>query len=123
MTADLALGTYRCQAIPEAAVRAAASGAWIDTAPNYATGQAQILLAPALAAHPSLNVSTKAGYFTAATGTDAVNRGVLSEDQAAAGHSLTLRAGPCTEDRERRRLRVGLAVNRRRLRLRHLLPA
>ncbi|MFE5374007.1 aldo/keto reductase [Streptomyces mirabilis] len=89
MTADLALGTYRCQAIPEAAARAAASGAWIDTAPNYATGQAQTLLAPALAAHPSLNVSTKTGYFTAATGTDAVNTGVLTEDQAAVGHSLT----------------------------------
>ncbi|WP_328983099.1 aldo/keto reductase [Streptomyces mirabilis] len=88
MTADLALGTYRCQAIPEAAVCAAASGAWIDTAPNYATGQAQTLLAPALAAHPALNVSTKTGYFTAATGTDAVNTGVLTEDQAAAGHSL-----------------------------------
>ncbi|MER6093398.1 aldo/keto reductase [Streptomyces bluensis] len=88
MTAQLALGTYRCQAIPEAAARAAASGAWIDTAPNYATGRAQILLAPALAAHPSLNVSTKTGYFTAATGTDAVNAGVLTEDQAAAGHNL-----------------------------------
>ena len=89
MTADLALGTYRCQAIPEAAARAAASGAqWVDTAPNYATGQAQTLLAPALVAHPSLNVSTKTGYFTAAIGTDAVNVGVLTEDQAAAGHSL-----------------------------------
>jgi aryl-alcohol dehydrogenase-like predicted oxidoreductase len=88
VTADLALGTYRCQAIPDAAARAAASGAWIDTASNYATGQAQILLAPALAAHPSVNVSTKTGYFTAATGTDAVNAGVLTEDQAAAGHSL-----------------------------------
>ncbi|MFB7446563.1 hypothetical protein ACFC01_51545 [Streptomyces mirabilis] len=61
----------------------------VDTAPNSATGQAQTLLAPGLAAHPSLNVSTKAGYFTAATtGTDAVNAGVLTEDQAAAGHSL-----------------------------------
>ncbi|MEU8718372.1 aldo/keto reductase [Streptomyces sp. NPDC048663] len=89
MTADLALGTYRCRAIPEAAVRAAASGAqWIDTAPNYATGRAQDLLAPALAAYPSLQVSTKAGYFTAATGVDAVNDGVLNQDQAAAGHSL-----------------------------------
>ncbi|MEU0060495.1 hypothetical protein [Streptomyces sp. NPDC006334] len=28
------------------------------------------------------------GYFTAATGTDAVNAGVLNQDQAAAGHSL-----------------------------------
>jgi aryl-alcohol dehydrogenase-like predicted oxidoreductase len=90
VTADLALGTYRCRAIPEAAVRAAASGArWIDTAPNYATGRAQDLLAPALAAHPALNVSTKTGYFTAATGTEAVNAGVLTEDQALAGHSLT----------------------------------
>lgn len=89
MTAELALGTYRCRAIPEAAARAAASGAqWIDTAPNYATGQAQTLLAPVLAAHPLLNVSTKTGYFTAATGTDAVNDGVLNQDQAAAGHSL-----------------------------------
>ncbi|MFM9584158.1 aldo/keto reductase [Streptomyces caniscabiei] len=87
--AQLALGTYRCRAIPEAAVRAAASGAWIDTAPNYATGRAQTLLAPALAAHPSLRVSTKAGYFTAATGVEAVNAGALTEDQAPAGHSLT----------------------------------
>jgi len=89
VSAQLALGTYRCQAIPEAAARAVASGAqWIDTAPNYATGQAQTLLAPALAAHPVLRVSTKAGYFTAATGTDAVDAGVLNQGQAAAGHSL-----------------------------------
>ncbi|MFI9569367.1 aldo/keto reductase [Streptomyces rishiriensis] len=90
MTAQLALGTYRCRAIPEAAARAAASGAqWIDTAPNYATGQAQTILAPALTAHPSLRIATKAGYFTAATGADAVNAGVLTEDQAVTGHSLT----------------------------------
>ena len=89
MTARLALGTYRCRAIPEAAARAAASGAqWIDTAPNYATGRAQDVLAPVLATHPSLRVSTKAGYFTAATGTDAVNAGVLTADQAVTGHSL-----------------------------------
>ncbi|WP_333737354.1 aldo/keto reductase [Streptomyces sp. IBSBF 2806] len=88
MTADLALGTYRCRAIPEAAVRAAASGAWIDTAPNYATGQAQVLLAPVLAAHPHVRISTKTGFFTAATGADAVNDGVLNQDQAVAGHSL-----------------------------------
>ncbi|MEG3631940.1 aldo/keto reductase [Streptomyces poriticola] len=88
MTAQLALGTYRCQAIPEAAARAAASGAWIDTAPNYATGQAQTLLAPVLAAHRHARISTKAGFFTAATGTDAANDGVLTEDQVVAGHSL-----------------------------------
>lgn len=89
MTAELALGTYRCRAIPEAAVRAATSGVqWIDTAPNYATGCAQDLLAPALAAHPCLRIATKAGYFTSASGADAVNAGVLTEDQAATGHSL-----------------------------------
>ncbi|MEH0639731.1 hypothetical protein QBA35_42160 [Streptomyces bottropensis] len=89
MTAQLALGTYRCRAIPEAAARAAASGVRrIDTAPNYATGRAHDLLAPALAAHPSLRIATKAGYFTAATGADAVKAGVLTEAQAVAGHSL-----------------------------------
>ncbi|MGW4750593.1 aldo/keto reductase, partial [Streptomyces sp. NPDC004290] len=63
MTAQLALGTYRCQAIPEAAARAAASGAqWIDTAPNYATGQAQTLLAPILADRPRVRIATKAGF-------------------------------------------------------------
>ncbi|WP_432189989.1 aldo/keto reductase [Streptomyces sp. Tue6028] len=89
MSAQLALGTYRCQAISEAAARAVASGAqWIDTAPNYAAGQAQTLLAPALAAHPAVRVSTKAGYFTAAIGADALGAGVLTKDHAAAGHSL-----------------------------------
>ncbi|MFJ8732285.1 aldo/keto reductase [Streptomyces bauhiniae] len=85
---DLALGTYRCRAIPESAARAAASGAWIDTAPNYCEGRAHILLAPALATHPELKVSTKAGYFTAATGADAVRACVLDGEQAATGHCL-----------------------------------
>jgi aryl-alcohol dehydrogenase-like predicted oxidoreductase len=105
VTAELALGTYRCRAIPEAAARAAASGAqWIDTAPNYATGRAQDLLAPALAAHPSLRVSTKAGYFTTATGTDAVNAGVLTADQASAGHSLAPDYVRCQIARNREQL-------------------
>ncbi|MDG5808588.1 hypothetical protein P9869_39280 [Streptomyces ossamyceticus] len=87
MTAQLVLGTYRCQAIPEAAACAAASGAqWIDTAPNYATGQVQTLLA----ARPHVRIATKTGFFTAATGADAVNDVVLTEDQAAA-HSLPAR--------------------------------
>ncbi|WP_328674981.1 aldo/keto reductase [Streptomyces sp. NBC_00343] len=94
MTADLALGTYRCRAIPEAAARAAASGVrWIDTAPNYATGQAQTLLAPVLATRPHVRIATKAGFFTAATGTDAVKAGVLTEDQAVAGLKLPLDRG------------------------------
>ncbi|MFB7852693.1 aldo/keto reductase [Streptomyces sp. NPDC056053] len=89
MTAKLALGTYRCQAIPQAAARAAAWGTeWIDTAPNYATGRAQTLLAPALAAHPRMRIATKTGFFTTAAGADAVNDGALTKDQAAAGHSL-----------------------------------
>ncbi|MEU2552398.1 hypothetical protein ACF1GY_28370 [Streptomyces sp. NPDC014684] len=50
MTAQLAPGNYRCRAIPEAAARAAASGAqWIDTAPNYTTGQAHPHIALVLA--------------------------------------------------------------------------
>lgn len=45
--------------------------------PNYETGQAQTLLAPALAAHRVLRVSTKAGYFTVVTGTVAVDEFLL----------------------------------------------
>ncbi|MEW2051395.1 aldo/keto reductase [Streptomyces sp. NPDC005476] len=48
----------------------------------------QDLLAPALTAHPALRIATKAGYFTAATGADAVNAGVLTQDHAMAGHSV-----------------------------------
>ncbi|MFI2764867.1 aldo/keto reductase [Streptomyces echinatus] len=89
MTAQLALGTYRCRDIPEAAALAAASGAgWIDTAPNYGAGRAQTLLAGVLAAHPQVRVSTKVGYFTAATGGAATVEGVLTSGQAVAGHSL-----------------------------------
>ncbi|WP_432158201.1 aldo/keto reductase [Streptomyces sp. bgisy153] len=89
MTAELALGTYRCRAIPEAAAHAAASGArWIDTAPNYRAGKAQRMLAGVLAARPTVHVSTKVGFFTAATGAAAVDAGVLTADQARAGHSL-----------------------------------
>ncbi|GAA3099399.1 hypothetical protein GCM10017687_07890 [Streptomyces echinatus] len=46
MTAELALGTYRCRTIPEAAVCAAASGAqWVDTA-RTANDCAAALLRP-----------------------------------------------------------------------------
>ncbi|MEU4490189.1 aldo/keto reductase [Streptomyces purpurascens] len=101
MTAQLALGTYRCRTIPEAA----ASGAqWIDTAPNYRAGQAQTLLAPVLADHPHLRIATKTGYFTAATGTDAVNAGVLNQDQAPAGHSLAPQYVRWQTDRNREQL-------------------
>ncbi|MFH8342888.1 hypothetical protein [Streptomyces sp. AM6-12] len=86
MTAKLALGTYRCRAIPEAAARAAASGAWIDAAPNYATDQAQNLLAPVLATRPHVRIATKTGFFTAATGADAVTLGGVDTGLAADGH-------------------------------------
>ncbi|WP_280641150.1 aldo/keto reductase [Streptomyces afghaniensis] len=77
-----------CRAIPEAAARAAASGAqWVDTALKYATGRAQDLLAPALAAHPSLRVSTKAGTSRRPPAA-APERRCLTADQASAGHSL-----------------------------------
>ncbi|MFE7311519.1 aldo/keto reductase [Streptomyces sp. NPDC057555] len=47
-----------------AARRAAASPnrTWVDTAPNYAAGRAQQLLARALADHPGLLISTKVGF-------------------------------------------------------------
>lgn len=105
MTAQLALGTYRCRTVSEAAARAVASGArWIDTAPNYATGQTQILLSPVLAARPHVRIATKAGYFTAATGTDAVKAGVLPQDQAPAGHSLAPQYVRWQTGRNRRQL-------------------
>ena len=69
MTAQLAAGHLPVPGDSEAAARAVASGArWIDTAPNYATGQAQTLLSPVLAARPHVRIATKTGYFTAATG-------------------------------------------------------
>lgn len=89
MTEQIALGTYRCRDIAEAAAHAAVSGAqWIDTAPNYGAGRAQSLLSGVLTAHPQVRVSTKVGYFTAATGGAATVEGVLTADEAVTGHSL-----------------------------------
>ncbi|CAL9328259.1 hypothetical protein SUDANB145_00014 [Streptomyces sp. enrichment culture] len=87
MTAWLALGTYRCQAIPEAAAHAATSGVWwIGTAPNHTAGSAQTLLAPVLAVHPFLRASTKAGYFTAAAAeAGGWGRPVQAEERAGIG--------------------------------------
>ncbi|MFF6789537.1 aldo/keto reductase [Streptomyces filamentosus] len=90
MTTDLALGTYHCRNVPRAAAHAVAQGAsWIDTAPNYRGGQAHDLLAPVLAEWPGISVSTKTGFFSRAEGDAAVKAGVLTVDQAAAGHSLS----------------------------------
>jgi aryl-alcohol dehydrogenase-like predicted oxidoreductase len=117
VTTQLASGTYRCRAIPEGAVRAAASGAqWIDTAPNYATGRAQSLLAPVLSSRPKVRIATKTGFFTAATGADAVHAAVRTEDQAVAGHSLApdyvrWQMGRNREQLGRRRLELVLLHN------------
>ncbi|WP_217185611.1 hypothetical protein [Streptomyces sp. AC495_CC817] len=77
-SASLGLGTYRIDpsALSDAVVRAAAdpAGAWIDTAPNYLDGQAQLLLASALARH-RIPVSTKVGYLTDRAVKDAVADG------------------------------------------------
>ncbi|MET8296387.1 aldo/keto reductase [Streptomyces sp. NPDC005180] len=87
MTASLGLGTYKVRDVAEAARTACAHGtAWIDTAPNY--DRAHRELVPVLAEHPQVRVSTKTGFFGKDEATAAVAEGILTHDQAAAGHSL-----------------------------------
>lgn len=87
MTASLGLGTYRVRAVEQAARTACADGlVWIDTAPNYA--DAHRLLCPVIADHPRAMVATKTGFFTKAEGKAAVQAGVLTSEEASAGHSL-----------------------------------
>ncbi|MFI9787388.1 aldo/keto reductase [Kitasatospora sp. NPDC051984] len=63
MSPQLGLGTYRVRAVGDAARTALSAGTpWIDTAPNYAHGRAHHDLAPVLAAHPAVKVSTKTGF-------------------------------------------------------------
>ncbi|MEU8776529.1 aldo/keto reductase [Streptomyces sp. NPDC048606] len=89
MTTELALGTHHCEDIPRAAAHAVARGAsWIDTAPNYRAGLAHPQLAPVLAEHPQVKVSTKTGFFGKDEAAAAVAEGILTEHQAPAGHSL-----------------------------------
>ncbi|MGW8558102.1 hypothetical protein [Streptomyces tubercidicus] len=89
VTASLTLGTYRLREVATAARRAAAcpGTAWVDTTPNYLAGRAQRLLAPVLADHPELQVSTKVG-FPAPGAAAAVAAGVLPPEDAERGHSL-----------------------------------
>ncbi|MFF3513850.1 aldo/keto reductase [Streptomyces sp. NPDC002573] len=92
MSPDLALGTYRCRDIPQAAVAAVACGAsWIDTAPNYHHGRAQAELQPVLAGNRDLRVSTKVGFFTPDIAAAASDAGVVTPAEAASGHCLTHR--------------------------------
>ncbi|WP_274562463.1 aldo/keto reductase [Streptomyces spiramyceticus] len=92
MTASLGLGTYRCRDVARAAAMAAAAGAdWIDTAPNYAQGQAERALAPVLARHPELKVSTKVGFLAPGSRGLALRAGVVAAGTAEAGHCLAPR--------------------------------
>ncbi|MFI2431509.1 aldo/keto reductase [Streptomyces sp. NPDC018693] len=91
MTPDLALGTYHCRDIPRAAAHAVVRGAsWIDTAPNYRAGQAHTLLAASvLPQQRQVRISTKTGFFAREEAEAAVSAGILTREQAKAGHSLT----------------------------------
>jgi aryl-alcohol dehydrogenase-like predicted oxidoreductase len=73
------------------AARRAATGPhpWVDTAPNYHRGRAHRLLAPVLAGHPAMGVSTEVGIIPAAAADEVVRAGVLDQEAAAGGHSLT----------------------------------
>ncbi|MER5783082.1 aldo/keto reductase [Streptomyces mobaraensis] len=77
------------RAVGQAARTAVEGGAaWVDTAPNYGDGRAHASLAPVLAEYPQVHVATKTGVVAPAQRWSAVAQGVLSERQAAAGHSL-----------------------------------
>ncbi|HLL32733.1 MAG TPA: aldo/keto reductase [Streptomyces sp.] len=89
MPATLALGTHRCRQVAAAARRAATSPhPWVDTAPNYHRGRDHRLLAPVLAEHPGMGVSTKVGIIPASMAGEAVRAGVLDRGAAESGHSL-----------------------------------
>ncbi|MFI6152433.1 aldo/keto reductase [Kitasatospora sp. NPDC051170] len=89
MTVRLGLGTYRCPDVAGAAQMAAARGAdWVDTAPNYAGGRAEMSLAAALTAHPNLCVSTKVGFVPAGAGHIGLRAGALSPADVECGHCL-----------------------------------
>ncbi|MFI1799011.1 aldo/keto reductase [Streptomyces sp. NPDC020379] len=73
----------------DAARTACSQGAaWVDTAPNYGRGRAQVELGPVLGEFPAVKVSTKTGFFTPEQAQAAVTAGVLPQGQAAAGYSL-----------------------------------
>lgn len=63
------------------------------------------MLADVLAAHPTVQISTKVGFFTVATAAAAVDAGVLTADQARARHSLAPAYVRWQVDRNRAELR------------------
>lgn len=80
MNARPALGTYRCRDTELAAHLAIAAGVThIDTAPNY--GADHHALAPVLAHHPEVTITTKVG-FPGRAAADAIRAGVLPRDRA-----------------------------------------
>ncbi|WP_055524511.1 aldo/keto reductase [Streptomyces graminilatus] len=90
MSPELALGTYHCRDIPRAVGHATARGVvWIDAAPNYRAGHAHTLLVSALPQPRQVRISTKTGFFVQEEGEAAVEAGILTPEEAAAGHSLT----------------------------------
>ena len=92
MSASIGLGTHLVRDVTQAAANAVACGAtWIDTAPNYAAGNAQRLLAPILAANPQVAVSTKVGFFDKDTGRAAVDEAAMTTEHAEYGHCLMAR--------------------------------
>ncbi len=89
MSAALGLGTYRVRAVEQAARTACQAGCgYLDTAPNYGHSLTHQALAPVLADHPKLCVTTKTGFHSGSERLAAVAEGVLTESAAAHGHSL-----------------------------------
>ncbi|MDH6133566.1 putative oxidoreductase [Kitasatospora sp. MAA4] len=89
MSTRLGLGTYRCADVCQAAAMAASQGAdWVDTAPNYESGQAERSLATVLALYPDLHVSTKVGFVPDSAKRLGVQAGALSGEGAERGHCL-----------------------------------
>jgi aryl-alcohol dehydrogenase-like predicted oxidoreductase len=92
MTVRLGLGTYRCRSVAEAAAMAVGAGVeWIDTAPNYAQGQAEQQLAMVVPGTSRVSVSTKVGFIAAATADKALRAGVITTSEAEEGYCLTPR--------------------------------
>ncbi|GHD16352.1 oxidoreductase [Streptomyces violarus] len=92
MTVRLGLGTYRCRDVAGAAAMAVRAGAdWIDTAPNYAGGQAEQQLALVVPGAPRVKVSTKVGFLTTVTCDRALRAGVVTASEAEDGYCLAPR--------------------------------
>ncbi|SDC90994.1 aldo/keto reductase [Streptomyces prasinopilosus] len=89
MNDRLAAGTYRCRDVARSVAAATDAGVtWIDTAPNYASGTAEVSLRPVLEARPQIRVSTKVGFVPDSDRPAARDAGVLPHERDR-GHCLT----------------------------------